>query len=581
MLQIITGKFFNTDNLHKTLHRGVYFTNYRSFNGEPLDTKVGRLLPSTAWTGVRCFTFEITEQLPKINDDGTLAGMVSVGGDQIENDFAAIASFSLNITCTPSHDLARRLLTAKHPSLGVSEVPQKYVRRMFDSEITSQAQDAVYFREFVDDLMALERCTYEGAMRAIRRFIVGCHRIPDDLGLAYAMLVMSMESLAQNFDGYKAVWNDYDAGKRKKVDAALAKADPGMAQSVREAILSVEHIAIRRRFCDFVIDHIEPTFFREEAVGATWPIGRPDLIVALKTAYQIRSHYVHTLEEPPKELQLGSGQIDAVRVGDKPVLTLQGLTRVARHVISTFIRRGAKVQVEKFDFRSAYPNVVRVRLAPKYWIWQADNFSYKNEANYLTGFLEQISSIIRGDKDKLLTNITEVMERIEKIAPSEKSIVRRLPMITLYYLFNSLAQKHSRRPGYDDFIKLYLMDFDAPSICSFVAHILTEQDVDWTFVQMEAMYVEYFRRRYECDFVQLPVLFECALALSVAERARKEDIEERAAEFVGFAVEIDPSIETLRKFEDTMPVPLPEISWKTLLLPATSPIQNTTDQKLI
>lgn len=98
---------------------------------------------------------------------------------------------------------------------------------------------------------------------------------------------------------------------------------------------------------------------------------------------------------------------------------------------------------------------------------------------------------------------------------------------------------------------------------------------------MEAMYVEYFRRRYECDFVQLPVLFECALALSVAERARKEDIEERAAEFVGFAVEIDPSIETLRKFEDTMPVPLPEISWKTLLLPATSPIQNTTDQKLI
>jgi len=53
-------------------------------------------------------------------------------------------------------------------------------------------------------------------MRAIQRYIIGLHRIGDDLGIAYTLLVASIESLAQDCDNFKADWLDFDDRKRKK-----------------------------------------------------------------------------------------------------------------------------------------------------------------------------------------------------------------------------------------------------------------------------------------------------------------------------------------------------------------------------
>jgi hypothetical protein len=73
----------------------------------------------------------------------------------------------------------------------------------------------------MSDILALERKSYEAAMRAIRRYVVGAHRISDDVDLAYALFVMSIESLAQEFDGFEPVWEDYDQSKRQQIDDAL------------------------------------------------------------------------------------------------------------------------------------------------------------------------------------------------------------------------------------------------------------------------------------------------------------------------------------------------------------------------
>jgi hypothetical protein len=77
---------------------------------------------------------------------------------------------------------------------------------------------------FMSDLLALERKSYEAAMRAIRRYVIGAHRISDDVNLAYALFVMSIESLAQEFDGFEPVWEDYDQSKRQRIDDALLEA---------------------------------------------------------------------------------------------------------------------------------------------------------------------------------------------------------------------------------------------------------------------------------------------------------------------------------------------------------------------
>ena len=151
-------------------------------------------------------------------------------------------------------------------------------------------------------LVGLQRARFEAAMRAIRQYITGLHRIADNLSLAYTQLVMSVESLALEFEGHVAEWSDYEHRKRERIDTALQHASTETVQKVREAVLANEHVAVSRRFRDFAISHVAPSFFRAEAAQTSSPLSRADLTVALQQAYAIRSRYVHTLREIPGQL---------------------------------------------------------------------------------------------------------------------------------------------------------------------------------------------------------------------------------------------------------------------------------------
>jgi hypothetical protein len=328
MLQISSKKFFTSTKLHETLHRGVYYTNYRVFGDAPLETPVGMLLPSTAWLGLTTMTYEIMERI-EAHPHGPVAGeVVSIGGDTLVNDFAAIISFALNVTCTPDPDLTRRLTANVHPALGTTSVPQKFIPRMFDTQVQCKTGDTLLLSNFITELIDLDRKTFEGAMRAIRRYVTGAHRIAEDVNLAYALFVMSMESLAQEFDGHIAEWSDYDQRKRAKIDEALDDAPESTADKVRSAILHNEHVALARRFRDFTLAHVKPSFFREEAADAQGPLSRPDLAVALQQAYVIRSGYVHRLQEIPRALIGLPGFPETLELDGRTTLTFRGLSRV-------------------------------------------------------------------------------------------------------------------------------------------------------------------------------------------------------------------------------------------------------------
>jgi len=87
--------------------------------------------------------------------------------------------------------------------------------------VKEAGHDGTELQNFVAALVGLERVAYEAAMRAIRRYVNGLHRIGDDLALGYALLVASVESLAQGFDDFRPSWGDYDQAKREAIDAGL------------------------------------------------------------------------------------------------------------------------------------------------------------------------------------------------------------------------------------------------------------------------------------------------------------------------------------------------------------------------
>lgn len=119
-------------------------------------------------------------------------------------------------------------------------------------------------------------------MRAIKTFVAALHSIPDDLGLSYTLLVSAVETLVQDFDGFQSSWSDVDERKRRAVDAVLLDATSDTAEAVRSTIVEVEHIAMARRYLDFILSKIDASYFRTAEVGSNRPLSRRELPLVLR-----------------------------------------------------------------------------------------------------------------------------------------------------------------------------------------------------------------------------------------------------------------------------------------------------------
>ena len=232
------------------------------------------------------------------------------------------------------------------------------------------------------------------AMRAIRSYVTGLHQLADNYELAYTLLVVSIEALEQEFDDFQPIWQDYDQRKRLAMDKALAGADEQLATRVRETLLETEHCALSRRFREFAVDHLRPSYFRAEAHGLANPAERADLDSALRQAYNLRSRYIHELRELPKILTLPvPGDTVEVPFGHEVLLTFQGLSRLARHVITTFIRRQPKVDREEYDYSQERAGILQMQMAPQYWIGDVADLDRDSGRERLEGFLKQVSRV--------------------------------------------------------------------------------------------------------------------------------------------------------------------------------------------
>jgi hypothetical protein len=587
MLQIITGKFFITDDLYVTPHRAVLYSNYapsqrmiktpagESFSPVTLETAAGSLRSMTVSHPpgeVFPWLYEVEEKLEAVRPDGTRDFLIGVGGaDYFVQDFAAVAAFALNITCTPDLDLTRRLMHSQHAAIGVPHPPKHYVGRVFDPRIEPQDGDGERLQEFVRDLVGLERQTYKAVMRAIRRYVNGLHRIADDLDLAYALLVASMESLAQGFDAFTPTWEDFPQDKRAAFDKVLSGAAEDVAADVRNVLLAHEHLALGRRYREFALEHLRPSFFREEVVGEAFPVRRSDLPVVLERAYMFRSKYVHTLHELPNYLTASASTGDTALVLGEPALTFHGLARIARHVIGEFIARAPKCERETLDYRKELPNIVHVQLAFSMWGGVSSRYNHKNARRYLSGFLGEYTSLLTAEPHTTvtLTDIRPLIEKVETLVPSLAKTEQRLPLLMLYVLFQRCCPPEDYRPDREQFFMRYAGDFDAPSIESMLFHVLLDRTPAWTLEQFEAMRRAYFKQRYGKNGLEMGATLEAAVTLFSAEIHRHEGHEDRARELVSEAVENLHGQASLLEFERRISEgELPVINWHELLLPA-------------
>lgn len=359
----------------------------------------------------------------------------------------------------------------------------------------------------------------------------------------------------------------YRASKRQRIDKALVDSPVDVAERVRSAILENEHVAMSRKFRDFAIGHIAPTFFRTEAADSERPISQPDLQMLLRRAYDIRSGYVHRLEGVPKLLSLPFGHADTFEIEGQPTLTFQGLARLARHVITQFVQRSTKVEREDFDWHSALPNVVRMPLAPQIWIGRPEGYTVLAAAMWLQHFLSQVSAVLLQTPGATLTDLTAILEKIEGLIGSANASQRR-PMLALYHLFIFFAGPKHERPQHEELLKRYGADFDEPNVESLATCLVIDAEFPWGLEQLEGLHTSYYLKRRHKTAFMLGALLEATFTLRLAEMNRVNNQEARARELITFAVEAFPSHPALRAFEGALgPGRLSPIVAREILMP--------------
>lgn len=568
MLQIVTKMYFRENvPLHSTVHRCVLYTN-RWFlpMGGVIDLPVGQLAPSTGSRPVSTVTLSVTEHLEAENLDGSGFGLVATGGRELVDDLADVLSFALNSVFNRDGDLVRRLVPDSLDA-AAHESASKLFRGTFDPHRFVQDQELEMVRRFMIQLLALKRSHFEAAMRAIRRVMRGMQRAVDDPTVAYVDIVAALESLSEGTAAPALTWDRLDARKRRLVDEALDGVDADSVQRVRRAVMEAERLGAKSRFLFFVQKHVSPDYFRAGAANALRPVRGADFERALKAAYEVRSRNVHVLEDLPPEAWVLRDRADTVSPPDMGVmLSLEGLARLARHVIGNYIDSAPAEIDPTFDWRSSLPGVLRMRSASQYWIWQAEGFERSSVGRYFSGFVENLIEALSERSDGV-TDMQAVLERIERLVPGMAGGSTVELMVAIYALWHRILAPECHRPQGAKFLADYGPSLESPGIPAFVVGALTGPLPDWTEDQWHTLAADRRTQRSRRQHLELSPSIDAALQVVAAERLMDAGRTDDALALARFAVEEMPGEERLIRWEAGMAAgQIPELDLSALIL---------------
>lgn len=562
MLQVSTGIYFRDGvTLHETEHRRAIFCNLRLLGRAQVDIGIGSISPETAWSddGATALWVTLVERLEATRPDGSDEFVVSTGGDEMYDDLVAILSFAFNAVFDLDHDQARRLISER--SRRPCTRRGAFVSRMFDVDRHVSDGEIEEARAFIEQLLTLRRPEYERAIRAIKRIVNAARRCFDDPTQAYTDYVAALEALSEGFDPPQLEWERLDSRKRKILGPSMRDLSLEQRMNIQAAILEAERAGSKHRFVEFVRHHLTPDYYREELPPHVHPVRPTSLPRALSRAYQVRSESVHSLKELVREAWVMSDGAHTVSPGGgELMITHEGLHRICLHVVRSFARQSSTDVDESFNYRENLPNVVRMQLAPQYYMWHPDNMTASTAPERLDEVVSIFIELLAKREKQLSVDMRPALERIEQLLTGPIDAAPKRAMLAIYFMWHWLTHPDLHRPDSDTWMEMTITELNGPSLEAFAVAAVLNQQPDWSVDEWcdlaEDRYHDLQRRRPQPVRPPIDALLwvEAARALALDGSV----VEARAA--LAHAVECMPGdpilIQQERDFEQGRPINL-------------------------
>ena len=507
MLQIISGKFFTSDDRESHPGKGITYSNYSWI--APITTSVATIEP--VYFSSSNVTQYVISYLNQIEKDGFL---IRVGDPEIVHQFQLLCIFGLRAYFNIDRDKVDVNCREVPKTSNDNFLPSKFTTRFFEPKINGKQEEVTEFIKLVNHTIGLPRKTYEIVMNCMENFTNSLQSINYNLDLAYSMMIYSLEALSQLFDGYQPTWEDYDQSIAKRLEAEFCKVENNIAENIKQILLKSSHQKLQKRFIDFVMNNVKNSYFLEEAAEQTGVIRKSELLRALKNAYNMRSKYVHQLQQIPHQMHhpdIGKG--DVFYWENDVYFTYNGLTRLAYHVIKNFILDQAIIETEKFDWRRNLPGVMTLQLSPEYWVWQHEEFIPEQVFSKLSGFLKQVQATLTNQQH--MSNLTELVNKMEGLINSSQvpeNQKRAMVCITLLFLaFSDQNTFNDKCHEYEKYLGICTIE-------RMILDILLAGALSDNVINCEAEYIKYLNNKFSKCSITIPILIELSIIVDLANK---------------------------------------------------------------
>ena len=510
MLQIASGRFFNSTELHEHAGNGILYSNFAWVR--EIETCAGTLVSADAMIGTTPTSWIVRyiNRMEKLEGPGAI---VRVGDAEIVEQFQLLCTLGLRAFFHVERDVVIHTCRTRPVGRHDRNPPSMFVTRIIQSEVTGTIDDEIRLQKFIDNALHLPRVKYTAVLACARAFCDSLVVSSYNIHLAYSMLVYALESLSQQFHAFDPAWEHFDENARQELDTALADAPDAVAKRVKEILTQTQSAKLMARFVAFVIKHVGESFYLAESPPTTAGIRASDLTRALQTAYATRSGFVHRLEPIREQIcipELAKGEV--LEWDRRPYLTYRGLVRLVQHVLTTFVATGERLETEQYSWRKKLPGVVTLRVAPRYWIWKADVFSSAASPGVLGGFLSHLNEVKIGDG--AITDMRAVVKKCFELIPTAKLQEKRA-MLLLVLLFNKWVREEDRVSGWEDCVEEHLSALEDCCIERLVADLLLGNEWEWSPTQCAECVEEYLRTRHHKSTLELPWPQQRGLMLGV------------------------------------------------------------------
>lgn len=256
MLQIISGKFFKSNNVISHAAKGVLYSNFSWVAS--VESNIATLEPIDTYGDVATYVISYINQIEKVEPPQKDI-LVRVGDSEIVNSFANLCSFYFMALFHIDKNHVVNSCRESSANYCDSCLPSKFFPNFFAKQVHGTAEQVAAFSVFVDKTLGLSRKNYESVMSSIRIFIESLSLVSGNIDLSYSSLVYALESLAQGYLPYSPCWDDFP--KKDKIDKVLADIDGSTAFELRNILIQDANLKAQKRFLDFTCQHIDDSFF--------------------------------------------------------------------------------------------------------------------------------------------------------------------------------------------------------------------------------------------------------------------------------------------------------------------------------